>query len=124
MTTLESVTLITAITGAVGGAIGAVLGIFNTWSQWSRNRVRLRVVPKIAFHAEDRGIYCDHMPLEDERYLFNYPARLCIEVKNLSSFPVTISDVGFGDYRKLRHCIVLTETSPRRSTACAARPPK
>lgn len=117
MTTLETVTLVTAFIGAGCGLLGAVLGIINTWTQLSRNRVRLRVVPRIGFQTSHNGlgITCDRIDPGDEKRLFRYPARLCIEVVNLSTFPVTIHDVGFGNPKKLRHCLVQPETSPQRS---------
>jgi len=116
MTTLESVTLVTAIAGAVCGVLGAVLGVINAWSQWSRNRVRLRVVPKIAFQTgkDGLGITCDRIYPGDEGLWAKYPARLCIEVANLSTFPVTVHDVGFGDVKDRRHCLVQPDTCPQR----------
>jgi hypothetical protein len=73
MTTTELITLPLAV-------LGAVLGVINTWRGLERDRVKLRVVPKIAYPAT---------PGLDPR------PRLCIEVTNLSTFPVTISEVGF-----------------------------
>jgi hypothetical protein len=73
MTTTELVTLPLAV-------LGAVLGVINTWRGLDRDRVKLRVVPKIALAAT---------PGLDPR------PRLCIEVTNLSTFAVTISEVGF-----------------------------
>lgn len=71
-------TLLTGITLAIA-LLGAVLGIINTWVSVDKNRVKLRVVPKIAYRV---GI-------PDPQ------GRLCIEVMNLSAFPVTVSQVGF-----------------------------
>jgi len=68
---------ISAITLAIA-VLGAVLGVINTWKSIDRDKVKLRVVPK---HAIPVG-----MP--DDR------DRLCIDVTNLSTFPVTISEVG------------------------------
>lgn len=72
MTTTELITLPIAV-------VGAVLGIVNTWRGLDRDRLKLRVIPKIALPAG--GL--------DRRQ------RLCIEVINLSTFPVTINEVGF-----------------------------
>jgi hypothetical protein len=97
MTTLETVTLVTAITGAVCGVFGAVLSIINTWSQLTRNRVRLKVIPKVAFmlsneiaQTTDRDDDLFRKMAENRR-----PARICIEIVNLGCVPVTISHVGF-----------------------------
>jgi hypothetical protein len=78
-----------AIFTIICAVIGAVLGIINAWYAFIQRRVRLRVVPKLASlmsHAGQIG-----------------PDMGCIEVTNLSTFPVTVSDVGFtikGDPRK------------------------
>lgn len=56
--------------------LGAVLGLMNTWQAISAGRVKLRVKPAFAIgypHGE---------------------SMFSIEVVNLSSFPVTISEVG------------------------------
>lgn len=76
-------------------ALGAVLGIINTWHALDQRRVRLRVVPKIAhpFVGGDFGA-----PMG------------CIEVVNLSAFPVSISEIGFtidGDPRKHKRLAIL-----------------
>jgi hypothetical protein len=76
--------------------IGAVLGIINTWNGLNQRRVKLKVVPKIAYpvsHAGDIG-----------------PEMGCIEVTNLSAFPVTVRDIGFtidGDPRKKTRAAIL-----------------
>ena len=77
--------------------LGAVLGVINTWHQLTRNRVRLKVTPKVAFMmgkefvlATDRDDGLFQKMVGDRR-----PARICIEVVNLGCVPVTISDVGF-----------------------------
>ncbi len=72
-----------SIAGSITLAIavlGAALGILNTWQSYDRDRIKLRVVPKIAFGVG---------PMMDSR---NWP---CIEIINRSSFPVSISQVGF-----------------------------
>lgn len=68
-TTLEIVTLAIAV-------VGAVLGIVNTWRNWSQDRVRLRVRPSYALDAMGGH-------------------NICIEVVNLSSFPITVTHLGF-----------------------------
>jgi len=109
----SNITLITAIIGAVCGVLGAVLGIINTMNQLNRNKVRLRVTPKIAygfnpgaFITSDQGIALHKLIVEDE------PFRLCVEVVNLSAFAVTIHDIGFGTGREKRLSIVKPNIHP------------
>jgi hypothetical protein len=52
----------------------------NTWKQWDRDRPKLRVVPKQAIPLGPG--------MGDRR------PRLCIEVTNLSSFPLVVTEVG------------------------------
>ena len=75
----EAITLTIAVVGAVFGLIGTLLGILNTWRAFDRDRVKLRVVPKRA------------VPVGG---LDNRP-RACIDITNLSTFPITVSQVGF-----------------------------
>jgi hypothetical protein len=58
--------------------IGAVLGIINTWQNLDKSRLKLKVTPAHAIPIGD----------VDPRLTF------CIEVANLSTFPVSICDVG------------------------------
>jgi len=71
-------TLTEAITLAVA-SVGAVLGVINTWHLVDQRRVKLKVIPKRA------------MPIGAIR---DSGDRLCIEVTNLSSFPITVAEVG------------------------------
>jgi hypothetical protein len=75
----EAVTLTIAVAGAVLGLVGTVLSILNTWRAFDRDKVKLRVIPKHAFPIG--GI--DSRP------------RVSIDVTNLSTFPVTVSQIGF-----------------------------
>ena len=62
----------------IGAAIlGAALGIMNTWNSFDQRRVRMRVRPAHAIVP-----YSDH-------------PHFCVEVINLSGFPITVSEVGF-----------------------------
>lgn len=58
--------------------IGAVLGIINTWQAVDKSRLKLKVTPA---HA---------IPIGD----VNPRLTFCVEVVNLSAFPVSICDVG------------------------------
>jgi hypothetical protein len=82
MTITESITLSIAV-------LGAVLGLINTVYQLDRSRIKLRVTPK---HVTPVGAA-------------NPNLTFCIEVTNLSSFPVTIEEVG----------VFLTQTTARMS---------
>jgi hypothetical protein len=91
--------------------IGAVLGIINTWFALDQRRIRLRVVPKSA-HPVIGGKMGNPMG--------------CIEVVNLSAFPVSISEIGFtidGDPRKHRRLAILQPiTSDNRPLARTLEP--
>ena len=96
--------------------LGATLGVLNTWSQLSKNRVRLRVIPRIAFGIGDAKFLVSGLTQKAKEMLCSArPARLCIEVVNLSAFAVTIQDVGFGCVDVERHSLVQPELSRAKS---------
>jgi len=72
-------TITNAITLAIA-ILGAVLGIMNTWRSFDRDRIRLVVSPKWSFCAYP-GV-----PIVEQ---------LCIEITNLSFFPITVAQVAF-----------------------------
>jgi hypothetical protein len=76
-----------------------VLGVVNLWYSRQSNRVRLRVVPKLAFDLES-GRYTTSEWNEYASRLQESGAakRWMIEVINLSTFALTIDEVGFGDH--------------------------
>lgn len=117
MSTLQLVTLVTAIIGAACGILGTVLGIINTWHQMSRTRVRLRVVPKLAWMIDAQNVLTADRPARDteDPVRGRPPDRICIEIINLSAFPVTVSDVGFGRVNKARGSLFRPELSPGRT---------
>ena len=80
-----------AITLAIA-VVGAVLGLINTWHTLDKNRVKLKVVPKraIPYGAADHRL------------------SLCIEVTNLSSFPLTIDEVGVFFHRTDKRAAVIS----------------
>jgi len=100
LTGIEIATLITAIVGAGTGIGALVLSLINTYVQVNNNRVKLKIVPQISYE-EREGIWaCSAIPfpnmmnaIKEKRH------RLCIEVTNLSSFAVTINQVGFGKFK-------------------------
>lgn len=59
-------------------ALGAGLGVMNTWNALSQRRVRLVVRPTYAIDPNGQR-----------------PTMLSIAVTNLSSFPMTINEVGY-----------------------------
>jgi hypothetical protein len=67
-----------AITFAIA-VLGAVLGLINTWHGLDKSRVKLKVLP--AYVIQIGGL--------------NQFFEFSIEVTNLSTFPVTIREVGF-----------------------------
>ena len=72
---------------AVTAIIGAGLGVWNLVQGFWQRRVRLKVVPKLSstrgggFLSSNRDVLPDGFA--------------CIEVTNLSAFPVTVAEVGF-----------------------------
>jgi hypothetical protein len=114
MTSIQIVTLVTAIVGAVCGICGAVLGVINTWSQLSRNRVRLKVTPKVAYSVSETKVVACSKPTDLQARIAEAgsPSRLCVEIVNLSAFAVTVSDVGFGKVERRRHVLVDPEITP------------
>ncbi|MGD0551780.1 MAG: hypothetical protein ABSB25_03930 [Sedimentisphaerales bacterium] len=110
----QNITLVTAIIGAVCGISGMILGIINTWHQISKNRVRLKIIPKIAFMIGANNVltFDRYNESVSDRFRKGIPFRLCIEVINLSAFPLTISDIGFGKTKNLRHTLFCPELTP------------
>jgi hypothetical protein len=71
MISIETITFAIAV-------LGAALGLINTWHNLDKSRIKLVVVPKRAIPVGPIG--------EDLTF--------CVEVTNLSSFAVTVYDVG------------------------------
>jgi hypothetical protein len=109
-----------------GAIIGTVLGVINFVLQLRQRRVKLIVVPKLAYET-DGG----HFILEDTN-LFRGKGRPAahtplgrIEIKNLSAFPVTVDKVGFtinadaksNPYLVIKQPIVSEGSWPRRLEA-------
>src|SRR5258708_6298205 len=69
-------------------AAGLALSVFNSVQATVRNRVRLKILSQSAGHVAANVL---------RRSLNRYPpgAKFCIEVVNLSAFPVTIDEIGF-----------------------------
>ena len=45
----NSITLAIAITGAVTGILGLVFNFLNTWRAFDRDKVKLKVIPKVYY---------------------------------------------------------------------------
>jgi hypothetical protein len=75
-----TITLVIAVVGAVTGVLGLVFNFLTTWRSFDRDRVKLKVSPRIAILSH---------PVTGTRHL------LCVEVTNLSYLPVTVSQVAF-----------------------------
>jgi len=89
------------------GLLGTVLGIINLWRTFDRDRVKLRVTPKVAFPI-DAG---DKRP------------RLCLQAVNLSAFPVIVNDIGFTIWlSKIRLAVVDPVLSDKKSWPCRLEP--
>lgn len=83
---MESIGILQAVTFAIA-LVGAVLGILNTWRNFDRDKIKIRVNPTNLLtlattysgeEIENRGI--------------------CVEVINLSTFPITIIEIGFANF--------------------------
>lgn len=116
MSTSQNITIIVA---TATGLVGAVLGILNTWHQLSREKVCLRVVPKMAVQISPTDVLCIYTVIRRSEMFTNYarqglPTMLCIEITNLSPFPVTISKAGFGRSKtdENRHTLYRPTVSP------------
>jgi len=82
MTDVETITLILAV-------VGTVLGVLNTVHQYRQTKVKLRVIPKALLIEGRTSLSTSRREVPDRCN------NLCVEVINLSSFPVTIAEVGF-----------------------------
>lgn len=71
MSTVQAITFAIAL-------LGAVLGLINTWHSLDKSRVKLKVVPAHAIPVGGADPWL----------------QFCIEVTNLSTFPVTVHEVG------------------------------
>ena len=71
----------------IAAIAGGILGVFNFVQSFWQRSVRLRVGPKLSVRV-DGGFLSTSVDLIPE-------GSVCIEVTNLSSFPVTLAEVGF-----------------------------
>jgi hypothetical protein len=85
-----SLTSIAALAGLAFGFVGTSLGIFNTWRASQKDKVKLKVIPKIYCDLGTRRLSSSRIPLDASQRWHG----LCIEIVNISFFPVTIEEVG------------------------------
>jgi hypothetical protein len=107
MTVLETVTLVTAIVGAVTGVSGALMGGLSLWLEFQGRRVKLLVTPKVAIDHGEMRISTTESTSHVARSTL--PKRICIQVVNLSEFPITVYEVGIGSEGRKRQAILLPE---------------
>jgi hypothetical protein len=70
-------------------ALGAGLGILNTWHAWRQSKVRIRVIPT-------RVEVLNHVSTDSAgQVIYGRFLSPGIAVVNLSSFPVTLEEVGY-----------------------------
>ena len=86
---------------AVTAAIGAVLGVWNFVQGFWQRRVRLKVVPKLT-ELRGNAFLSSSIDLLPDRFA-------CIEVTNLSAFPVTIAEVGFSLDGEVGRSVIIQE---------------
>lgn len=85
----------------VTAVIGAVLGVWNLVQSFFQRRVRLRVVPKLTV-IRGSGFLSSSRDLLPDGFA-------CIEVTNLSAFPVTIAEVGFSVDGEAARAVVIPD---------------
>ncbi len=87
--------------------VGAILGIIATWHQWSQSRVKLRIVPKRSYSMGGSQIVSgETLNPQMQQLEKQCLAWWSIEVVNLSTFPLTISEVGFGTRKRHRQVVM------------------
>lgn len=79
---------------AVCAVVGAALGVYNFLHERRQEKVKLRVLPKAAYRIPDRGHGGGFLHTSDGLDHGKLPMFLCIEVVNLSTFPVVIDEIG------------------------------
>ena len=83
-------TLITAIAGLIFGAIGTGIGIYNTVQSARKDKVRLKVIPKL-YQKQGMGRLCSaRIPTDNAPVWHGF----CVEIINIGFIPVTIDEIG------------------------------
>ena len=87
--------------------VGAALGVWNTIASFRRNRISLRVIPKLYDRVGGAVISWDRYDPKFHSRLGL--ARFCIEVQNTGRVAVTIDEVGFTQQKNKMHRFVIIE---------------
>ena len=85
-----SLTSIAALAGLAFGFVGTGLGIFNTWRASQKDKVKLKVIPKIYRDLGNTRFSSSRIPTDVNQRWHG----LCVEIVNLGFFPVTIDEIG------------------------------
>ena len=97
MTPFEYYSLILAV---ITGLFGTVAGLYNTWYSWSKDQVKLRVTPKLRWVVNniEWTLEIDNSEFLnlDQHLSEQNVLQFSVEVVNLSTFPITITEVGIG----------------------------
>lgn len=101
------------ITGGTA-VTGAVLGVFNLWRQMSTDRVKLRVTPALVVGQGPTHVFTNSSVTIDPVNAPEY-VQLSVEVLNLSTFPVTIDEVGMTTHSSARMVFAGAHTSKNES---------
>ena len=106
-----------------GAVIGTVLGIINYVLQLRQRRVRLTVIPKLVYPTEGGQFVVEDADLfRGKGRPAAYSPLGRIEIRNLSTFPITVDKVGFitkadaktNPYLAIKQPTVIDGTWPRR----------
>ena len=91
---------------------GVILGLYNLWRQQSTDRVKLRVTPAIVIAGGPTGVLTHTSFTVTPANVPEY-VQLSVEVLNLSTFPVTIDEIGMTMSSAGRMSFVGARTSDR-----------
>ena len=92
----DRILIVKDIVIAVAAFIGMGLGSLNFWNEKQKQKVKLKVTPKAVFgkgrNADGREFVLTTLNEFNEK---KSQGIFCVEVLNLSNFPVVIDEVGF-----------------------------
>jgi len=92
----DRILIVKDIVIAVAAFIGMRLGFLNFWNEKQKQKVKLKVTPKAVFgkgrNADGREFVLTTLNEFNEK---KSQGIFCVEVLNLSNFPVVIDEVGF-----------------------------
>lgn len=100
MTAMDGINLVIALTGVV-------LATVALWHQFHQTRVRLRVIPRFTAILPNGAFYSSPKSDLERIAAKSREVGWTIEVVNLSAFPVTIAEIGFGKVGHLRRSVII-----------------